>query len=51
MWSIVLMAVGGLFIGGALSLRQQKAHISWIITAAALAIVSLGAAWALTYSN
>ncbi len=50
MWSILLMALAGIFIGGALSLKQQKAHISWIIAAAVLALLSLGAAWALTYS-
>ncbi|MBM6622998.1 hypothetical protein JTF08_15395 [Micrococcaceae bacterium RIT802] len=48
MWSILLMALGGVLAGGALSLRQQKAHISWIITAWVLAGMSLLAAYILT---
>ncbi|GAA1358982.1 hypothetical protein GCM10009596_13640 [Arthrobacter rhombi] len=48
MWSILLMALGGVLAGGALSLRQQKAHISWIITVWVLAGMSLLAAYILT---
>ncbi|MBG6083760.1 hypothetical protein IW252_000527 [Zhihengliuella flava] len=48
MWSILLMALGGLLAGGALSLRQQKAHVSWIITAWVLAGLALVAAYVLT---
>ena len=48
MWSIILMAVAGLLAGGALSLRQQRAHISWIIAAWVLAGMPLFAAYALT---
>lgn len=51
MWSVVLMALGGILLGGAWSLKQQKAHISWIITAVVLAIAALAAAWALTYTT
>ncbi|MDQ0094937.1 MULTISPECIES: hypothetical protein [Micrococcaceae] len=47
-WSIVLMGVAGILAGGALSLRQQRAHISWIIAVWALAGVSLFAAYRLT---
>ncbi|MFL4473975.1 hypothetical protein ACIPVK_08255 [Paeniglutamicibacter sp. MACA_103] len=48
MWSIVLMGVAGLLAGGALSLRQQRAHISWIIAAWALAGAALFCAYLLT---
>ncbi|GHD07242.1 hypothetical protein [Zhihengliuella salsuginis] len=48
MWSILLMALGGLLAGGALSLRQQRAHKSWIVTAWVLAALSLLAAYVLT---
>ncbi|GAB3754543.1 hypothetical protein GCM10027591_03400 [Zhihengliuella somnathii] len=48
MWSILLMALGGLLAGGALSLRQQKAHVSWIVAAWVLAGLSLLAAYVLT---
>ncbi|HXD29191.1 MAG TPA: hypothetical protein VN621_10600 [Arthrobacter sp.] len=48
MWSIVLMALGGVLAGGALSLRQQKAHISWIISTWVLAGMALLAAYVLT---
>ncbi|MEE1621983.1 hypothetical protein ACQ3I4_12100 [Zafaria sp. Z1313] len=48
MWSILLMALGGLLIGGALSLRSQKAHVSWIAACWLLAALALGAAYALT---
>lgn len=49
MWSILLMAAAGLLAGGALSLRQQRAHISWIIACWILAGMSLLAAYLLTY--
>ncbi|EMQ97477.1 hypothetical protein ACIGB6_15225 [Paeniglutamicibacter gangotriensis] len=47
-WSIVLMGVAGILAGGALSLRQQRAHISWIIVAWVLAAVSLYCAYLIT---
>jgi hypothetical protein len=48
MWSILLMALAGILAGGALSLRQQKAHISWIATCWVLAGLALAAAYVLT---
>ncbi|GER24225.1 hypothetical protein NCCP1664_27200 [Zafaria cholistanensis] len=48
MWSILLMALGGVLAGGAISLRQQKAHKSWIVTCWILAGMSLLAAYAAT---
>ena len=48
MWSIVLMGAAGLLAGGALSLRQQRAHISWIVAVWALAGVALFGAYVLT---
>ncbi|GAA5228894.1 hypothetical protein [Paeniglutamicibacter antarcticus] len=48
MWSVILMGVAGILGGGALSMRQQRAHISWIITAWALAGVALFGAYVLT---
>ncbi|MDO5743086.1 MAG: hypothetical protein Q4P23_01350 [Micrococcaceae bacterium] len=48
MWSIILMGVAGILGGGALSLRQQRAHISWVIAAWALAGVALFGAYVLT---
>ncbi|MET0871424.1 MAG: hypothetical protein ABWX63_01840 [Paeniglutamicibacter terrestris] len=48
MWSIILMAAAGLLAGGALSLRQQRAHLSWVITVWVLAGLSLFAAYRLT---
>lgn len=48
MWSLILMAVGGILAGGALSLRQQKAHISWIIATWVLAGMALLAAYIMT---
>ncbi|WP_413455899.1 hypothetical protein ACLQ8T_05225 [Glutamicibacter sp. FR1] len=41
--------IGAFLIGGAISLKNQKAHISWIIALWVLAGISLIAAWALTY--
>ncbi|MGP9034689.1 MULTISPECIES: hypothetical protein [Glutamicibacter] len=41
--------IGAFLIGGAISLKNQKAHISWIIALWVLAGMSLIAAWALTY--
>ena len=49
MWTIILMAAAGLLAGGALSLRQQRAHISWIIACWVLAGMSLLAGYFLTY--
>ncbi|WP_170184176.1 hypothetical protein [Glutamicibacter uratoxydans] len=49
MWSIVLLTVGAFLAGGAISLKNQNAHISWIIVAWGLAIGCAIAAWALTY--
>lgn len=49
MWTIILMAAAGLLVGGALSLRQQRAHISWIIVCWVLAGMSLLAGYFLTY--
>ncbi|MGJ9401815.1 hypothetical protein [Arthrobacter sp. KK5.5] len=51
MWSILLMALAGILAGGALSLRQQKAHVSWTITCWVLAGLSLLAAYALTLAS
>ncbi|RZU61851.1 hypothetical protein [Zhihengliuella halotolerans] len=48
MWSILLMALGGLLAGGAISLRRQKAHKSWIVVLWVLAGLSLLAAYMLT---
>ncbi|MDN5754508.1 MAG: hypothetical protein ACTHWW_05530 [Arthrobacter sp.] len=48
MWSLILMAVGGILAGGALSLRQQKAHISWIIATWVLAAMALLSAYIMT---
>lgn len=42
------MAVGGILAGGALSLRQQKAHISWIIATWVLAAMALLSAYIMT---
>jgi hypothetical protein len=50
MWSILLMALAGLLAGGALSLRQQKAHVSWTITCWVLAGLALLAAYVVTLS-
>lgn len=49
MWSIILLTVGAFLAGGAISLKNQKAHISWIIALWALAAACAAAAWALTY--
>ncbi|MFB0835108.1 hypothetical protein ACX8Z9_09530 [Arthrobacter halodurans] len=48
MWSILLMALAGILAGGALSLRQQKAHASWPVVCWVLAGMSLLAAYLLT---
>ena len=48
MWSIVLMGLGGLLVGGALSFRQQRKPL-WIqIGFCVLAAMSLLAAYLLT---
>lgn len=49
MWSLILGVVGAFLAGGAISLKSQKAHISWIIALWVLAGLSLIAAWTLTY--
>lgn len=49
MWTILLMLLAGLLAGGALSLRQQRAHISWIIACWILAGMSLIAGYLLTF--
>jgi len=48
MWTVVLLGVGAFLAGGAISLRSQKAHISWIIACWALAALAVVAAWTLT---
>jgi hypothetical protein len=48
MWSILLMGLAGVLAGGALSLRQQKAHKSWIVMCWILAGMSLLAAYVVT---
>jgi hypothetical protein len=48
MWSILLMGLGGLLVGGALSFRQQRKPL-WIqIVFCVLAAMSLLAAYLLT---
>lgn len=48
MWSILLMGLGGLLVGGALSFRQQRKPL-WIqIGLCVLAAMSLLAAYLLT---
>ncbi|MFE4545194.1 hypothetical protein [Arthrobacter sp. NPDC056727] len=48
MWSILLMGLGGLLVGGALSFRQQRKPL-WIqIGFCVLAAMSLLAAYLLT---
>ena len=47
--SILLMALGGLLIGGAFSLKQQGVRLAWVIVCGVLAAASLVAAWAVTY--
>lgn len=47
-WTIVLLGVGAFLAGGAISLRRQKAHISWIIAVWALAVLCIVAGWVLT---
>ncbi|MDR2255130.1 MAG: hypothetical protein LBE25_03885 [Arthrobacter sp.] len=49
MGPILLMALGGLLAGGAFSLKKQGAGLTWVIACSALAVMSLVAAWALTY--
>ncbi|MFJ2619141.1 hypothetical protein [Glutamicibacter sp. NPDC087344] len=48
MWSIILLGVGAFLAGGAISLKNQKAHISWIIAVWGLVAASVIAAWVLT---
>lgn len=48
MWSIVLMGLAGLLVGGALSFRQQKSPLWVQLVFYLLAGMSLLAAWLLT---
>lgn len=48
MWSIILLTVGAFLAGGAISLKRQKAHISWVIALWALAAAAVVAGWVLT---
>jgi hypothetical protein len=48
MWSIMLMGVAGLLIGGAISFRSQKAPKAIVISFWVLAGMSLLAAYLLT---
>ncbi|WP_186467000.1 hypothetical protein [Arthrobacter sp. UKPF54-2] len=48
MWSIVLMGLAGLLVGGALSFRQQKSPLWVQVVFYLLAGMSLLAAWLLT---
>ena len=48
MWSLVLMGLAGLLVGGALSLRQQKSPLWVQIVFYILAGMSLLAAYLLT---
>jgi len=48
MWSLVLMGLAGLLVGGALSFRQQKSPLWVQIVFYILAGMSLLAAWLLT---
>jgi|GEM_PF-1178517 len=50
MYSILLMALGGVLIGGAISLKQQGARLAWVIVCGVLAASALVAAWAVTYA-
>lgn len=47
-WTVVLLGVGAFLAGGAISLRRQNAHISWIFTCWALAVGCVVAGWVLT---
>lgn len=47
-WAVVLLGVGAFLAGGAISLRRQNAHISWIITCWALAAGCIVAGWVQT---
>lgn len=48
-YTLLLLLLGGLLAGGAISLRQQKAHVSWIIACWILAGLSLFAGYMLTF--
>lgn len=48
MWSVLLMGLAGLLVGGAISFHQQKKP-RWVsVSFAALAVMSLAAAYLLT---
>ncbi|MFJ6418813.1 hypothetical protein [Paeniglutamicibacter sp. NPDC091659] len=49
MWTILLMLLAGLLAGGAISLRQQRAHVSWIIACWIIAGMALLAGYLLTF--
>lgn len=49
MWTILLMLAAGLLAGGAISLRGQRAHVSWIVTCWILAGMALFAGYLLTF--
>ena len=48
MWSIVLMGLAGLLVGGALSFRQQARPLWTQVSFCGLAVMSLVAAYLLT---
>ena len=48
MWSVLLMGLGGLLIGGAISFRQQRKPVWTQIVFYVLAAMSLLAAYLLT---
>lgn len=48
MWSIVLMGLAGLLVGGAWAFRQQQKPLWTQISFAALAVMALVAAYLLT---
>ena len=48
MWSIVLMGLAGLLVGGALAFRQQRKPLWTQISFCVLAVMSLVAAYLLT---
>lgn len=50
MGSVLLMALGGILVGGAFSLHKQGASRLWVVVVAVLAALSLVAAWAVTYN-
>lgn len=51
MWSIVLIGLSGLLIGGAISFRRQESHQALIISFWVLAGMALLAAYLLTLTD